>query len=360
MEIGNLKKDMSTQNLNDRPHNVSVSTWTILKVFLMLLAIGLLWFLRDVAVMVLVALLFSALIDPLADWLAHRHVPRALAVLLVYAMILSLGAAVVILLVPPVTSQIQQLVANSSSIFSGLINLFDRFQNVSSQYGLGENFSSGLIALQDGFEASLSGIFSTITGFFGGLAAFVIVLVLTFYMVVEEDSARRFFKNLAPAEYQPFLSSLFIKMQKRIGYWLRGQLILGFVVGLMVYLGLLIIGVPYALLLGLIAGLLEIIPYAGPMLSAVPVLIIAFSVSPFVGFASLIIIIAVQQIENNVLVPKIMQKATGLNPVVSIVAMMIGIKFGGIVGALLAIPVATMVSVVSEELFVGFSNEEKK
>jgi len=349
----------TSHTTNDRPHSVSVSTWTILKVFLMLLAVGLLWALRDVAAMLLVALLFSALIDPFADWFARHKIPRALAVLLVYIIILSLGVLIVVLLIPPLIIQVQQLVENSSSIFSGLTNLFSRFQNASSQYGLEKNFASGLGALQNGVNTFFSGLFSTITGFFGSLAAFLVVLVLTFYMVVEEDSARRFFKNLAPVEYQPFLTGLFIKMQKRIGYWLRGQLILCFVVGLMVYLGLLIIGVPYALLLGLIAGLLEIIPYAGPLLATVPTVLIAFSVSPFVGVAALVVSIVVQQIENNLLVPKIMQKTVGLNPVISIVAMMIGIKFGGVVGALLSIPVATMISVIAEELFSGFSSNEK-
>jgi len=344
---------------SDRPHTVSVSTWTIAKVLIMLVVIGLLWALRDVVAMLFVALLLSALIDPFADWFARHRIPRALAVIIVYAFLLAITASVIILLVPPLLAQVQQLVSNFSSIFTGLANSFSRFQDLTVQYGFGNNFQSGLQAIEEGVSNSFSGIFSTVTGFFGSLAAFVIVMVLTFYMVVEEDSARRFFKNLAPVEYQPFLVSLFNKMQKRIGYWLRGQLVLGVVVGLAVYLGLLILGVPYALLLGLIAGLLEIIPYAGPLLSAVPILIIAFSVSPLKGLAALLLVIAVQQIENNLLVPKIMQKAIGLNPVVSIVAMLVGVKFGGLVGALLAIPFATVISVAIEEFFSDLSVDKK-
>jgi len=343
---------------SDRPHTVLVSTWTIIKVIIMLVILGLLWVLRDVVAMLFVALLLSALIDPFAGWFAKHHVPRAFAVLVVYACLLAIGALVVVLLVPPLISQVQQLVTNFSDIFDGLMRTFSRFRDLTTQYGLGENFQSGLQVLENGLGNSFSNLFSTVTGFFGSLAAFVIVLVLTFYMVVEEDSARRLFKNLAPAEYQPFLASLFNKMQKRIGLWLRGQLILGLIIGLAVYLGLTILGVPYALLLGIIAGLLEIIPYAGPTLAAVPTLIIAFSISPLKGILTLILFIAIQEIENNVLVPKIMQKVTGLNPVISIVAMLIGIKFGGVVGALLAIPVATMVSVAIEELFSGMSSEK--
>jgi predicted PurR-regulated permease PerM len=344
----------------DQSHTISVSTWTILKVIIMLIALGLIWVLRDVVAMIFVALLLSALIDPFADWFGRHHIPRALAVILVYICLLGIGTSIIILLVPPLVAQVQQLVTNFSSIVESLMGTVNRFQAVTIQYGFGENFQSGLQALESGVSSSVSGIFSTVTGFFGSLAALVIVFVLTFYMVVEEDSARRFFKNMAPVEYQPFLSGLFNKMQKRIGYWLRGQLVLGLVVGLAVYVGLLILGVPYALLLGLIAGLLEIVPYAGPMLAAVPVLIIAFSVSPIKGILAIILFIVIQQVENNLLVPKIMQKATGLNPVVSIVAMLVGVKFGGVTGALLAIPVATMASVAIEELFSGLSSEKTK
>jgi predicted PurR-regulated permease PerM len=308
--------------------------------------------------MLFVALLLSALIDPFANWFAKYRIPRGLAVVLVYAVLLALAVLIIVLLVPPLMSQVQQLITNSSLIFDGLMNSFTRLQDLSAQYGFEQNFQSSLQALEDGAASSFTKIFSTITGFFGFLAAAIIVLVLTFYMVVEEDAARRFFKNVAPVEYQPFLTNLFNKMQKRVGFWLRGQLVLGLVIGVAVYIGLLILGVPYALLLGLIAGLLEIIPYAGPILSSVPILIIAFSVSPIKGFASLVLIIAIQQIENNILVPKIMQRATGLNPIISIVAMLVGVKFGGLVGALLAIPVATMLSVAVEELFIGLSENK--
>ncbi len=343
----------------DKSHLITVSTWTILKVVLVLVALILLWLLRDVVAILFMALLLAALIDPFADWFSKRHVPRSLAVLVVYAILLAVSAIVLILIIPPLVAQVQQLIGNFALTYGEAVRSFTQFQAISIQYGLGENFQASLQALQEGVGKSVSQIFSTITGFFTGVAAFVLVLVLAFYMVVEEDAARRFFKNLAPEEYQPFLGTLFMKMQKRIGSWLRGQLVLGVVIGLAVYVGLTILGVPYALVLGLIAGLLEIIPYAGPMLAAIPTLIIAFSVSPLKGVMVIILIVAIQQIENNVLVPKIMQKATGLNPIVSIVALLIGIKLGGIVGAVLAIPVATVIAVATEELFAAYSSSEK-
>lgn len=344
----------------DKSHTITVSTWSIVKVVLILIGIFFLWLLRDVVAILFMALLLAALIDPFADWFSRRKVPRGVAVLIVYILLLAAGSLVLLLIIPPLVSQVQQLIGNFAATYGEAIKSFSQFRDISAQYGLGENFQASLQALQQGISRSFSQIFSTISGFFGGLAACVIVLVLAFYMVVEEDAARRFVKNFAPEEYQPFLGVLFTKMQKRIGSWLRGQLVLGVVIGVAVYLGLTILGVPYALVLGIIAGLLEIIPYAGPLLSAIPTLIIAFSLSPFKGFMTLILLIVIQQVENNVLVPKIMQKATGLNPIVSIIALLVGLKLGGFVGAVLAIPLATVIAVVMEELFAARPETEKE
>ncbi len=335
------------------PHMITISSWTVLKVLLILISIALLWFLRDVVAILFMALLLAALIDPFAEWFAKRHVPRAAAVIIVYVILLLLAALVLLLIIPPLIVQVTQLVSNFASTYETATKSIGQFQAWSVQYGLGENFQASLKTLQDGVTKSVTGLFSTITGFVGGVATAVLVAVLAFYMVVEENTARRFFKSLAPEEYQPFLSNLFSKMQKRIGSWLRGQIVLGLVVGSAMYLGLIILHVPYALVLGIIAGLLEVIPYAGPIISAIPIAIIAFSVAPLKGVFALILVFAVQQLENNFLVPKIMQKATGLNPIVSIVALLIGIKLGGVLGAILAIPLAAVLSVLLEELFAS-------
>src|SRR3989339_705825 len=181
------------------------------------------------------------------------------------------------------------------------------------------------------------------------LAAVFIVLVLSFYMVVDEERMRKYFRSLAPIEYQPYVAHLMKKMSRKMGEWLRGQIILGLIVGVAVYVGLTFLGVKYALVLALIAGLLEVIPYVGPIISLVPAGIIGFAQSPFVGLAVVILYLVIQQLENNVLVPKIMQKVTGLNPIISILALLVGLKAGGLAGAVLAIPLAMMGGVILED-----------
>ncbi len=330
---------------------INVSTRTFVKAVLFVLVLWLLWHLRDIFTILLVSIMLSSLIDPFADWLAKRHIPRGLAVLGVYGVLAAIAAIVLVLLIPIVVQQSGQLILKLNVSSQNISDSLGQFRAFSENYGFSNSVQETLGSIQAGLNASFSSIFSTVKGFLGGLIALLIVLVLTFYMVSEEDRFRKYFKSLAPIEYQPYLAGMLTRMQKGIGAWLRGQLILGLVVGVAVYIGLKILGVEYALLLALIAGLFEIVPYVGPILSLVPTAIIGFAESPFLGIAVVLLYLMIQQIENHILVPKIMQKATGLNPVFSILALLIGVKIAGFVGAILAIPIATMIAIATADTF---------
>lgn len=339
--------------LSDKHHVITISTGTFVKALLFGLGLWFLWYVRDVVAVIFVAVLLAALIDPLANVLARRRVPRAVTVVAVYVLLAALLTFVVVQIIPIVFDQLSQLVSNIAT--SPIFGYLGDFRAVSAEYGLEDNLRSALGSVQSGITNSFTSVFSTITGVLGAVAAIFVVFVLTFYMVVEDETARRYFKNLAPEEYQPYLSDVLSKMQKKVGSWLRGQLALSFIVGIAVYIGLSLLGVKYALLLALIAGIFEFIPYLGPILSLAPAVIIAFGQSPLKALSVLVLYLVIQQLENNILVPKVMQKATGLNPVVSIVALLIGVKVGGFVGAVLSIPIATMSSVLLEDLFRGDS-----
>ncbi len=327
---------------------ISISTGTFLKAVLIILGLWFLWFIREIVAIFVVAIMLASIIDPFADWFAQKRIPRGLAVLIVYTVLLALASLIVIVLVPLVIEQSGQLIGNLSLSSASLIDSFVQFQQ---RHQFLESLTSGLESFQQSLTTSARSIFTTVKGFFGGLAALLVVLVLAFYMVVEENSMRRYFMTFAPAEYKPYLVQILKKMQMKIGAWLRGQIILGLCIGLAVYVGLKLLGVPYALLLALIAGLFEIIPYVGPIVSLIPAAIIGFAVSPVLGTAVVILYLIIQQAENNILVPKIMQKVTGLSPILSIAALLIGVKVGGVVGAILAIPLATMIAVVAEDMF---------
>ncbi len=333
------------------PQSVSISTTTFIKAVLIVLGLWFLWFIRDIVAIFVASILLASLIEPFASWFAERRIPRGLAVLIVYTCLLSLSAIFLILVVPIISEQGGQLIENFSSSYAQATESLGQVREFSADYGFADNLTSSLTAFQSGMTNSFSSFFSTVWGVVGGVAAVFIVLVLSFYMVVDEERMRKYFRSLAPIEYQPYVTHLMKKMSRKMGEWLRGQIILGLIIGTAVYIGLTFLGVKYALVLALIAGLLEVIPYVGPIISLVPALIIGFAQSPIIGFAVIILYIVIQQLENNILVPKVMQKVTGLNPIISILALLVGLKVGGLAGAILAIPLAMMGVVILEDLF---------
>ncbi len=333
------------------PQSVSISTSTFVKAVLIVLGVWFLWFVRDIVGILVAAMLLAALIGPFADWFEKRSIPRGLAVLIVYVLLISITLALLLLMIPVVTEQGTQLVANLGQYYDEAAQSVGHIQQLSEQYGLADNVNASIKTFQDWMSDWSSSIFTGVTSVIGGLAAVVVILVLTFYMVVEEGKVRKSFDHLVPPEYQPYSTHILKKIQKKIGDWLRAQLILSVSVGCLVFLALSILGVKYALLLALLAALFEVVPYVGPVASVIPALIVGFSVSPVLGVAVLLVYITIQQLENHVLVPKIMQKVTGLSPIISIVALLIGIKVAGLLGAILSIPLAMMAAVVLEDLF---------
>lgn len=329
---------------------VHISTGTIFRVLAIVALLVFLWFIKEIVLMLFVAIMLAALVEPFADFLHRFKIPRGFGVLVVYIVLFSVLTVSLILVIPPLVEQVQNLLNNFSSIFVGVSDTIGRLYAFGEQYGFKEDIVRSIDELRGNFGNVLSGVFSTITGVVGGVVSLVIILVLAFYMVVEEDAWRRFFRRVAPDEYQPYLTQLFNRMQKKIGLWLRGQLLLMLIVGVATYLGLLALNVEYALVLGIFAGVMEIVPYAGPNIGAIPAVVLAFVESPVKGALVLLLYIVIQQLENNLLVPKIMQKVTGLNPIISIVALLVGFKIAGIPGAVLAIPVATLLSVFAADI----------
>jgi predicted PurR-regulated permease PerM len=139
-------------------------------------------------------------------------------------------------------------------------------------------------------------------------------------------------------------------MKQKIGKWMQGQIMLMAIIFILDYIGLSLVGIPYALPLAAFAGLLEIVPYVGPIISAVPGVVLGFLVSPIKGLLALIIYIITQQAESNIVTPLIMKRTVDLNPVVVILALLIGAKLGGILGAILAIPVATTIGIIAKDM----------
>jgi predicted PurR-regulated permease PerM len=330
--------------------HVTLTYSTIFRVVIVLLALFLLYLVREIIALVFVSIVLAAAFDPWVDWFEKYKIPRAIAILMIYVIILAVLGITIILLIPPVSEQISQIAHNFPFYYQKLSEVLSNLQNETSQ-----DTSSQLPTALETISATLTGatksIFATISSLFGGLISLIAVLVLVFYMTVEEEFLKKFILLLTPQTYQDHLIGLINRIQKKIGMWLRGQLTLCLIVAMLVYLGLTLLGVKYALLLAIIAGILEIVPFVGPTVSAIPAVFVAFSDSLVKVLLVVLLYFIVQQFENHVIVPKVMQKAVGLNPIIVIVVVLVGAKLGGVLGALLAVPVAAAIGVFLSDVW---------
>lgn len=331
--------------------SVNISSSTILKVVSLLLVLGFLYAIRDVLAILFIAIVFASAVDPWVDRMQRFRIPRGLGIVL----ILLAGATIVILsialLVPPIVTEVTQIASTFPSYYQNILETVERFQRTSTNLGIQNSVQDGLSSISDSLSRLTSGLFAGLTGIFGGIFSLLGFLMLTFYLTVEERGMKKFIASVAPPHYQPYLAQKIHEIQRKMGAWFRGQLILSLVIGVVTYVGLLALGVDYALVLALFAGVFEFVPYVGPIISAIPAVFLAFAESPVKALLVLVLYIIIQQLENQVLVPKIMQKAVGLNPVVVIVVMLIGAKLAGLLGMILAVPTATIISIFAADFF---------
>lgn len=338
---------------------ITLTTATLVKIIVVLFCLYFAYLIRDILAILFVSVILSSAFDPWVDWMQKKGLPRALGISLIYIALLLIITLTFYLMIPPMIGQFNQLMADLP-IYTGR---FNEFLSGLKSYAASNNWldqvNNSLSGATSSLQNAASGLFSTLYNIVGGIFSLVIILVITFYMVVEQGAIRKLIWSLTPENKQSYIMDLFNRMQIKIGLWLRGQLILCLAIFALTYVGLLMLGVKYALILALIAGLTEFIPYLGPLLGAVPAVFIAFTQSPALALFVIILYIVIQQIENNILVPKIMEKAVGMNPIISIAVLIAGFSIAGVMGALLSIPVATAALVVFDDLIHKKRSKEK-
>ncbi|MFH1226039.1 MAG: AI-2E family transporter [bacterium] len=351
---------MTPNNKDSAPININISLTTIVKILAVLLLLWFVYAVKEIFAILFVALILASAFDPWVDWLQKRKLPRGIGVLLIYLVLFLVLGSAVVLLIPPISEQVKELSSNFPEYWGKLVSGFRVLSEYSAEHGFMDEAQKVLSSVEKFSSRAAGGVFSFLTGAFGGVVAFFLALVLTFYITVEEQALKRLVKSVTPDKYQPYVIRLIARIQNKIGRWLRGQLVLCLIIGVLVYIGLLVLGVKYALVLALLAAIFELIPYLGPTLGAIPAVLLAFTQSPFKALLVIILYFVIQQLENNLIVPKVMQKAVGLNPIITIVVLLIGAKLGGVFGALLAIPLATAASVFVKDFFDNRDFDEEE
>ena len=331
---------------------VDIHTSAIFKVVFIILGLVFLYLVRDVIVILFLAIIIASAVGPFANWLEEKKIPRLLGVLLLYLSFFGLVVFLLSLVVPFLVLELGQLTQALPQFVSGLSGALEKAQQTSSSRYF--DFFSEIQNMLDSFSQFLQvysqSAINLIINIFGGALSFIAIIIISFYLSVMRRGIIGFIGSIMPEKYEDYVIGLWKRAEYKVGRWLQGQLLLALSVGLMVFVGLSLMNVKYALLLGILAMILEIIPVVGPVISAIPGIIFAFTQSPTLGLWVVVFYVVIQQLENHILTPLIVGKSIGLNPVTVIIALLIGGKIAGILGILLAVPVAVVIVEILDDI----------
>ena len=277
----------------------------------------------------------------------EKRFPRWLAILVLYLFIIGTLVGIGMLIVPPLYEQGREFVEAAP-------RMFDRAQQFLIDRGVLREHIGWREAVEkapvgEGGQA-VNTVFGAIMGVVGGIFGFLTILILTFYILVDADNLRNGLVHLFSKQDRPRVAAASKEIVGKVSAWLGGQLLLGCIIGVTSAIGLYLLGIPFFYVLALISAIGEMIPIVGPFLAAIPAVAVAASVSPQKVLLVIIFFIVQQQIENHVLVPKVMERQVGVSAVTVVVALLIGGNLLGIVGAILAVPTAAILQVVFTEV----------
>lgn len=357
----------------DKEIDIHITTGTIIRAIAIIAAAAALWYLRDIVLIVLTAIVLASAVEPAVSFVVkHKipvinyHAPRLLALVLVYGF----GAFSIIgltyVFVPAIITDVSEVVRMLPGTFDiatvtdvgksgdagSLVSQVIAPQATEIKRGLFES-ANVLDLFKSGIENGNA--LKSVSIFFGGLLSFVLIVVLSFYLSSQEKGIENFLRLISPVKSRSYIVDLWKRSQAKIGLWAQGQLMLGLVVGVLVFLIMTMLGIPSALFLATIAMTFELIPVFGPILAAVPAVALAFlnginplaaalSVAPGVNSALIVIAIyfVVQQIESHVIYPEVVRKIVGIPPVLVILALIIGAKMAGFLGIILSVPITAI------------------
>lgn len=318
------------------PQKIDISHKTVIFVALFILTLWIVYLIRDLLIILFVAVIFVSALSPLVNFLVKLRLPKVLGIAITYIIIIGIITGLIIGIVPPLVEQSSKLIATSPSLIAQFFNITNLDKSV---------FSSELTAFS-------KNLFSITVSIFDNLLTLIFLLVVTFYMMLERDNLESRIASLFRDKQERVRRSI-VLIEEKLGAWLRGQVILSLIIGILAYIGLLILNIPYALPLALIAGIMEVVPVIGPIISALPAIFIALTISPILSVGVAAMYFVIQQVENHLIVPQVMKRAVGLNPLVVILAIAIGSRLLGISGALLAVPIAVVIQIIVTEIIEG-------
>lgn len=315
---------------------IDISHKTIFFLTGFLALIWALYIIRDLILMLFVSVILVSAFSPLVDHLVKLKLPKPLSIAVVYIVVILCLAGIITLGLSPITTQTSSLI----------LKLQD---SISSSF---TNFHVDQSTIRQQLPDLSRNLLSVTSDIFQSFVTVVLIAVISFYLLLDKDNLEKRLASLFGSNEQR-VRKLINKIEFKLGAWLRGQMLLSLIVAVLIYVGLTVLGVDYALPLALISGLLEVIPIVGPILSSIPGIAIALAVSPVLATFTGALYLVVQQVESHIIVPQVMKRAVGLNPLIVILAIAVGSRLLGIAGALLAVPITVMGQIIVEDYLNG-------
>jgi predicted PurR-regulated permease PerM len=339
----------------ERVSTFTLSGWTVARyTLIVILVVGgfyLLWRIQEVLVLLVLAILFATAIEPLVNWLRRGPFSRGQGILIVYSGIFLVLLALGMFVVPNLIWQLTQFVDTLPQQIAALRPRIEEIELAPLRALLLRGVEEAVPMVQRGLEEPVAAaqpeqLVGVGGAFAHSLFSVITVFLLAFYWLTERTAIKRGILRLVPADHARHVNATWVEVEERLGAWVRGQLLVMLAIGVMSGTAFLLLGLPNPLILAVLAGLFEIIPMIGPFLAFVPALLVALALDPAKALLLIPIAIVLQQIEGNVLIPRIMSHAVGVSPLTVILGILIGSILYGPAGAFLAVPVAAALQVI--------------
>ncbi len=330
-----------------KEYTVKIETGTILKVILIALAVFLLYVLRDLLLVLLTSIVIASFIESVVNKFQKYQIPRTVIVVAVYAVSIAFIIGMFYIFVPILILQVSSLVQSLGEYIPkdsflqsfqavNISNTKELVTDISSNASLGE-----IIRSTQSLVNNVSGGFvQTASMVFGGVFNLVLIAVITFYLSIQERGIDNFLRIIMPIKHEEYVIGLWKRTERKIGLWMQGQVLLGVLVGVMMFLGLTILGVKYSMVIAVLAAIFELIPFGIILAGFVGVLFAYVDGGVSLAFKVFLLFTIVQQFENYLIAPLIVKKVIGISPLVVILSVLIGAQLAGLWGVILAIPVA--------------------
>lgn len=333
-------------------YELAISYQTIFKIILAIIAAVFLFLMHKLLLAIFAAFVISTVTNPLVDWTESKKIPRTIATIFIFLIILIFLGLTFSWIVPALASEIGNLALHFPQFLENNIVKYPFLD----QYGLRGNIHSFISGIAKLLKDQAPDIVLSTVFYLGNIFYVFVALTISFYLTDEKSLVKKYLRKIIHESHHKDLAEVLDEIEFKMGRWFMGQIILSIISGAAIFLGLTILGVPFALPLAVLAAILRFIPYLGGIISDSAGILIAFLSSPWLGIMAFIMYYLIQQIESYFVIPLVMRKTVGLNPIIVIIAVIVGGQLGGITGALFAIPITIVIVILAKKFILGESN----